>query len=104
MNHIQTLKIDNSQKEFQLIPLVDSIRIIPEKGTPFAITNNGSNNISITVNKTDGDRPAWNIPFDRLFYKISDNINKTDILLDYYVDIFIITHQFKNKHFRQQRN
>ena len=49
MGNNQIFKIDNSKNEFILIPIENSIRIIPEKGAPFTITNNGSNNISIIV-------------------------------------------------------
>ena len=38
MDSNQILKIDNAKNEFKLIPIENSIRIIPEKGTPFTIT------------------------------------------------------------------
>ena len=85
------LKIDNSQKEFKLIPLVNSIKVIPEKGTPFTITNIGSNNISIIVKKFYTNDPRFNVSIEEWFgeNEIPNNLVKSDNVSDYFVNIRI---------------
>ena len=67
MGSNQILKIDNAKNEFRLIPIENSIKIIPEKWTPFTITNNGSNNISIIVKRTNTNKLFSNVSIEKWF-------------------------------------
>jgi hypothetical protein len=95
MNKSQTLKINNSRKKLKSVPLIDNVKILPYKGTPFTIKNIGSNNISIIVEKIDMNimcKSPFNVSIEKWFgkNKIPDNVNKSDNVLDYFIKIHIL--------------